>query len=400
MPPTPSRTNDSFTSSRSSFFRLAVTASSEPVTSALMMRLSVAASPAWIWREDVLELGAAVEHGGRAGDVGEALVVLALLGDLGGRALVLGDHEVVTGGGDVGEAEDLHRRGRAGRLDLLALVVDEGPDPAPGGTGDERVADLEGAALHEHRGDGAAARDRAWLRARRPWPGPSGLARRSSSSATTSRLSSSSSIPMPWRAEIWQTIVSPPQDSGTRPRSASWARTLSGSALSRSILLTATTIGTSAARAWSMASMVWGITPSSAATTSTTMSVASAPRARMAVNASWPGVSMKVMALPSLIDLVRTDVLGDAAGLAGDHVGVADAVEQLGLAVVDVTHDGDDRGARLGGLLVVLIVELARRRAPSGARPLAPHRGRRGGSRRRSRRRTARSCRRSGTGWP
>jgi hypothetical protein len=37
-------------------------------------------------------------------------------------------------------------------------------------------------------------------------------------------------------------------------------------------------------------------------------------------------------------------VLGDAAGLAGDDVGVADAVEQLGLAVVDVTHDGDDRG--------------------------------------------------------
>ena len=44
-----------------------------------------------------------------------------------------------------------------------------------------------------------------------------------------------------------------------------------------------------------MASMVWGITPSSAATTSTTMSVTLAPRARMAVKASWPGVSRKVM---------------------------------------------------------------------------------------------------------
>ena len=41
--------------------------------------------------------------------------------------------------------------------------------------------------------------------------------------------------------------------------------------------------------------MVWGFTPSSAATTSTTMSVVCAPRARMAVNASWPGVSMKVI---------------------------------------------------------------------------------------------------------
>ena len=61
----------------------------------------------------------------------------------------------------------------------------------------------------------------------------------------------------------------------------------------------ATTIGTSAALAWLMASMVWGMTPSSAATTSTTMSVTSAPRARILVKASWPGVSMKVIGLPS-----------------------------------------------------------------------------------------------------
>ncbi len=72
-----------------------------------------------------------------------------------------------------------------------------------------------------------------------------------------------------------------------------------GSAFSRSILLTATTIGTSAALAWLSASIVWGITPSSAATTSTTMSVTSAPRARIFVNASWPGVSMKVIRRPS-----------------------------------------------------------------------------------------------------
>ena len=53
-----------------------------------------------------------------------------------------------------------------------------------------------------------------------------------------------------------------------------------------SILLMATRIGTLASLAWLMASMVWGMGPSSAATTSTTMSVIWAPRARMAVNAS------------------------------------------------------------------------------------------------------------------
>ena len=62
-----------------------------------------------------------------------------------------------------------------------------------------------------------------------------------------------------------------------------------------STLLTATMIGTPAAFAWLSASTVCGITPSSAATTSTTMSVTSAPRARIAVNASWPGVSMNVI---------------------------------------------------------------------------------------------------------
>ena len=54
-------------------------------------------------------------------------------------------------------------------------------------------------------------------------------------------------------------------------------------------------MGTFAAFAWLMASMVCGMTPSSAATTSTMTSVTWAPRARMAVNASWPGVSMNVI---------------------------------------------------------------------------------------------------------
>src|SRR5690606_14763910 len=59
-----------------------------------------------------------------------------------------------------------------------------------------------------------------------------------------------------------------------------------------------------------------------------------------------------------LLDLVGADVLRDAAGLALDHVGVADAVEQLGLAVVDVAHDGDDRRARPGLVLGDLAEQL------------------------------------------
>ena len=63
-------------------------------------------------------------------------------------------------------------------------------------------------------------------------------------------------------------------------------RILAGLAPSLSTLFTATTIGTSAALAWLSASTVCGMTPSSAATTRTTMSVTFAPRARIAVNDS------------------------------------------------------------------------------------------------------------------
>ena len=102
---------------------------------------------------------------------------------------------------------------------------------------------------------------------------------------------------------------------------------------------------------------------SSAATTSTTMSVTCAPRARMAVNASWPGVSRKVICLPlGSVDVVRADVLRDAAGLARDDVRLADVVEQRRLAVVDVTHDRDDRRPRLERLRRRRLDGLDRRR--------------------------------------
>ena len=68
------------------------------------------------------------------------------------------------------------------------------------------------------------------------------------------------------------------------------------------------------------------------------------------------GVDEGDRALDALVlgpDLVRTDVLRDAAGLARDHVGLADGVEQSRLTVVDVTHDGHDRRTDLEVFLVL-----------------------------------------------
>ena len=46
--------------------------------------------------------------------------------------------------------------------------------------------------------------------------------------------------------------------------------------------------------------------------------------------------------------LIGADMLGDAAGFARHHIGVAQRVEQRGLAVVDMAHHGHDRRTRLG----------------------------------------------------
>ena len=47
-----------------------------------------------------------------------------------------------------------------------------------------------------------------------------------------------------------------------------------------------------------------------------------------------------------VLHVVGADVLGDATGFTGRHLGLADIVQQRGLAVVDVAHDGHDRRAR------------------------------------------------------
>jgi len=93
-------------------------------------------------------------------------------------------------------------------------------------------------------------------------------------------------------------MVLPPQSSGISSYSVSSCFTRSILALGLSILLIATTISIPAAFAWLIASTVCGMTPSSAATTRIAISVEFAPRIRIAVNASCPGVSRKVIFSP------------------------------------------------------------------------------------------------------
>ncbi len=123
----------------------------------------------------------------------------------------------------------------------------------------------------------------------------SGFDLRSSTSDCRSTWSSSSDTLVPFFAETAVDSVVPPNSSSTTPCCRRSCFTRMGLASGRSTLLIATIIGTPAFLACEIASMVCGITESLAATTRMTMSVTCAPRARMAVNASWPGVSRKVI---------------------------------------------------------------------------------------------------------
>ena len=122
-----------------------------------------------------------------------------------------------------------------------------------------------------------------------------GFAFNSRISAVKRIVSKSVSIPSPDLAETGTNSVVPPQSTGISSYSVISCFTLSILAPGLSILLTATMISIPAALAWLIASTVWGITPSSAAITKIAISVELAPRIRIAVNASCPGVSRKVM---------------------------------------------------------------------------------------------------------
>ena len=125
-----------------------------------------------------------------------------------------------------------------------------------------------------------------------------GFALSSITSAVRRTISSRSWIPSFVCADTGTKIVLPPQSSGISSYSVSSCFTRSMFALGLSILLIATMISIPAALAWLIASTVCGITPSSAATTRIAISVEFAPRIRIAVNASCPGVSRNVIFSP------------------------------------------------------------------------------------------------------
>ena len=127
-------------------------ASAEPCTSALMTSGS---SETFLSVSLAIMSASEAPCGRRAGLL--ALHADAVGGELAGAGLVLDHGEGLAGIGRAVEAEDLHRHRRTGFGDLLVALVEQRADPAPVVAGHDDVAALQGAALDQHGGDGAAA---------------------------------------------------------------------------------------------------------------------------------------------------------------------------------------------------------------------------------------------------
>ena len=85
------------------------------------------------------------------------LLVLALLDQLARHLLVVYGVEDVACARDLGQTDDLDRNGRACLLDLLAVIVGHRADAADRGARDNGIACVQGAVLNEQGSDRAAA---------------------------------------------------------------------------------------------------------------------------------------------------------------------------------------------------------------------------------------------------
>ncbi len=79
---------------------------------------------------------------------------LTLLGNLASGTIIGGDQEEVTGGGHGGQAQHLNRCGRTGRFHRLTVLVEHGTHAAVRSAGHDGIAHVERTLLNQHSGHG------------------------------------------------------------------------------------------------------------------------------------------------------------------------------------------------------------------------------------------------------
>ena len=292
-----------------------------------------------------------------------ALARLAPLGDLPGHPVVVNDQEVVARARHGGQAEHLDRPGRRRIGDRVAVLVEHRPDAAVGLTADDRVADVERAALNEHRCDRAAALVQVRLDGH-----PLGL---------LMRVGPQVKLGVRGQHDRLQQRL----DAGTLP-----GRHVDEQGLAAELLRDQTVLGelgTDPLRVGTLlVHLVHGDHDRHAGRLGVVQRLGGLRLDTVVrgddqdhqvggLGAAGPhcgeglvtrGVDegdLALLAIHDGVDLVGADVLGNAARFVRRHVGVPDRVEQLGLAVVDVAHDRDDRRPwHQVGLAALVLAEL------------------------------------------
>src|SRR3954453_12423107 len=285
---------------------------------------------------------------------------LAAVGDLPGDAVLLDDEEGVTGTRHRGETHDLHGAGRQGLLQLVAVLVEQRPDAAVGVAGDQGVPDLQRAALHQHRGDRTAtavqlALDDHTLRVLR---GVGPQVQRGVGGEQDRRQHVVDAL-AGGRGDVYEHRVAAVL-LGHQPVLGELLADLGGvgpllvDLVHRDHDRHGRGLGVVERLDRLRHDAVVGGDHQDDDVGH--LGATGTHRGERLVTRGVDEGDRPLVALQLGDDLVGADVLRDATGLAGHHVGVAQGVEQLGLAVVDVTHDGHHRRTDVPVALFALFV--------------------------------------------
>ena len=270
------------------------------------------------------------------------LLDTALLGELARHALVRNGVKDVAGAGHFVQAGDLNRRGRACLGDALSLVVDHRTHAAHAGAGDNNVAEMQRTVLHQNRHDRAAALVKTRLDDR-ALGGAVGIGAK----LKHFRL----------QDKVFEQVVDPGAGlGGDRADDRVAAPLLTDDVILGQLLLDAVGVGADLihlvdrnddrdARRLCVVDALNGLRHNAVVRRDhkdrdvSHHCTAGAHRGKGLVAR---GIEEGNRAAVDF-DGVSADVLRNAARLAGGDVGVADIVKQRGLAMVDVSHDDNDR---------------------------------------------------------
>ena len=280
-------------------------------------------------------------------------IVLALLHQFAGHALVSNGVEVVTGTGNLAHTDDLNRNGRTGLHQLLTAGAGHGTDTANGSAGNDHVTLLQGTVLHQQSGHRATALVQT------------GLDDGTVGSAVGVGLQLAH---LGGQGHHVQQVVDTHAGLGRDGADNGLAAPLLRHQLILGQLLH-DTVGVSGGLIHlidgnndgnlSGLSVVDGLDGlgHDAVVGSHHQNGNVGDHGTAGTHGCKGLVTRGIQegnGVSTHLDLICTDMLGDAASLAGGYVGAADIVQQRGLAVVNVTHDNNNGSAGLQILSLIL----------------------------------------------